>query len=92
MKCRTNRQCPVSVRLHSAVCSLLLLCYPRHVGHGLLDEAFWVGVVLKAAGEIGVVGGEVKVAVAAEVEEDDAGLAGCIAGSRLVDGGADGVR
>src|SRR5690348_1173971 len=40
--------------------------------------------ILKGAGEVGVVGGEVEVAVAAEPEEDRAGLAGLLGGVGLL--------
>src|SRR3989304_3578001 len=56
--------------------------------HDLLRR---VGVVLRLAGEVLIVGGEVEVAVAAEVEQDGAPIARLAGGQRLVDGGAYGV-
>src|SRR3990170_980852 len=73
--------------------ALMLPCslYARYPRHRLLHLLRGVGVVLQLAGEVLVVGGEVEVAVAAEVEEDDAPIARLAGGKRLVDGGADGV-
>ena len=51
-----------------------------------------VGVVLQLAREVLVVGGEVEVAVTAQVEQDDAFFAGLFGRTRFADGGADGVR
>src|SRR3989337_2364267 len=66
----------------------LHLRYPCHRFLHLLRR---VGVVLQLAGEVLVVGGEVEVAVAAEVEEDGAPFARLAGGQRLVDGGAEGA-
>src|SRR3990172_1531499 len=73
--------------------ALMLPCslYARYPRHRLLDLLRRVGVVLQLAGEVLVVGGEVEVAVAAEVEQDHPPLARLAGGQRLVDGGADGV-
>ncbi len=63
----------------------------RDSGHRLFDLIGRVGEVLQLAGAVLIVGGEVEVAVAAEVKQDDAPLAGLAGGQRLVDGGLDGV-
>src|SRR4051794_289134 len=48
--------------------------------------------ILKGPGQVGVIGGEVEVAVAAQAEEDRARLAGLLGRLGLLDHGADGVR
>src|SRR5436309_16094621 len=56
------------------------------------DGFGWVGIVAQRARQIGVVGAQIKVAVARQVEQDHARLTGLPRGERLVDGRADGVR
>src|SRR4030042_2787189 len=67
------------------------LLHLRDVRHCLFALVGGVGVVLELAGEESLVGGQVEKTVTAEVEEDDALLAGLAGGEGLVDGAADGV-
>src|SRR5436309_397015 len=65
-----------------------------YLGHSLLgggDGLGWILVVLEFSGEVGVVGGHVKVAVPGQVEENDLLVSGFFGLQRFVDGRADGV-
>ena len=63
----------------------------RERGQRGLDLLERVLVVLEVAGQVALVGRQVEVAVAAQVEQDDLGLAGLAGRQRLVDRHADGV-
>ena len=63
----------------------------RQAREGGLDLLRGILVVLERAVEVALVRGQVEVAVAAQVEQDDPGLAGFLRRERLVDGDADRV-
>src|SRR5579885_476887 len=64
----------------------------RDVAQGAFDFLSRQLVVFQLAGEVGIVGGHIEVAVTAEVEQDRLLLALFLAAQRFVDGRLDGVR
>src|ERR1039458_9707008 len=60
------------------------------VRHSPFNFRAWVLIVLQLASQVVLVGGEVEMAVAAEVEQNDLGAALFPRRQRFVDGGADG--
>ena len=62
------------------------------MGHGLIDHFLRILVIFQPAVQVGVVGFQVEVAVAGEVESDDARLAFGLGLESFVDGDADGMR
>jgi hypothetical protein len=61
--------------------------HPGQLRQGTVDALLGQLDVLEAAGEVGVVGGHVEVAMAGEVDQDGAGLARLAGRERLHDAG-----
>src|SRR3954467_160502 len=64
----------------------------RQMRERLSDGFGWIGVILQSARLIGVVGAHIEMAVAGQVEQNDAPLAGLACGQRLVNRRANRVR